>query len=208
MKKSILLLILMFSLSCMGKGDEYLMKTQKINKELMNCKDYCSSKELLMNFENTLNIVEDNVFQVKIENMRTKAYEVGSDVEWDKLDKYISLYMPSIEIVLGGEATYVSPNMKYFFEKSSPNSKENKFFALASKGGWYDRRGIVHGGLQYRTFPDWIYPQTGIEGKYDYGMAKEYLLKWQSLSSELDDVYLLIANNTIKKLQSICEKQK
>ena len=70
------------------------------------------------------------------------------------------------------EANYISQDMEYFLSKSKPDSVSKKFFSLSSKGGWYDRKGMLHGGKQYGYFPDWIVPKTGIEGEYDVSLLK------------------------------------
>jgi len=199
--------MVVFLVSCGSSHDNLFKEVEQIKKEIMASKDYCEDDVLQTQFKRTLNIIESKKLIEMIDSMREKAYEIDKEEEWNKLDRYVAMYKPIIKIIIGGEANYISPDMEYFMSKSKPNSVSNKFFSLSSKGGWYDRKGILHGGTQYGNFPDWIIPKTGIEGEYDYGVAKEYLSLWQKLQPELNGVYREVADNTINELNKICENK-
>ncbi|HOU85334.1 MAG TPA: hypothetical protein PLA54_10345 [Spirochaetota bacterium] len=202
----IMFILVVLCVSCGANHDPVLRDVEQIKKEIISTKEYCAEDVLKNFFERTLNIIENKQIADIVEDMRNKAYEADKEEEWKKLHRYITIYRPIIKIVIGGEANYISPDMEYFLSKSKPDSVSSKFFSLSSRGGWYDRKGMLHGGKQYGNFPDWIVPKTGLEGEYDYDAAKDYLLAWQKLKPELTGIYREIADSTINKLSKICKK--
>jgi hypothetical protein len=88
-----------------------------------------------------------------------------------------------MSIEAGESAGLIIPNIRYFYEKSEPGTREYKFFSLALSG-YCDGYGCY----------------GKVAGKIEEGEKEKLLKNWQELKPELTGIYLKIAVRTISRL--------
>jgi hypothetical protein len=133
----------------------------------------------------------------EFETVQTEAYKTG---KLNEIDSYVKGLEPMITVKVIDDKTYISPNVEWFFSKSTPQSIEYQFFSLA-RSGWCDNTGLCYEGI--KGVRHQLIRKTRQKGKVSESedTVRRLLVKWKALHPQLSGIFKEVSTNTITHLK-------
>jgi len=161
--------------------------------------NYIPQKDLENLFKET--IVLSQQLGKEFETVRKQAVKTNN---LNEIDLYVNGLRPMITVKMVEGAANITPNVEWFFSKSSPQSIEHQFFSLA-RSGWCDTSGLCYEGVKgvRRQLKLNKKAQTREKGKLSESedATRSLLVEWQALHPQLSGIFKEIADNTITHLK-------
>lgn len=168
-----------------------------LNKELSSYTSYVQADHLERLFKETAQLAGDEDLADEFQKLREEAFETN---DFMRIDSYAARCKPGINVEIMGESNNIGVNIEYFLGKSQPGSSDFRFFQLARHGFYLKANSHVIGIAE---FPIWIErTESSFQGKTLHDVAKDSIIKWQAIRSQLKGIYRCIADDTIDSLKS------